>query len=182
MMNITRGVLLILILSAFFSECLAQAIESPQKDNTVETTIEIQKRNSLAIIPVVINNSLRVNLILDPYCQSVILFGKRYQRLLEKSKRPKDDHSRKFRKNQGTVLSISNSVSIGPVMGENVPILVVPNADAMNFFSSVNGVIGTDFFKHFEIIINKRNETMTIKRSPGTDIGQIFVQNQYPFQ
>jgi hypothetical protein len=181
---ISRVVYLVLLFSVFGTfVCRGQDAKQSVKDSVNEMTIEIQKRNSLAIIPVIINGKIKVNLILDPYCQSVILFGKRYQRLLEKSKAPRARRPLAIRlRRHDEALSVSNSISIGPVMGENVPILVVRNADAMNFFMSVNGVIGTEFFRHFEVNINRRMETMTIRKSRGQNLGQNFVQNQYPFQ
>ncbi|HYC86709.1 MAG TPA: hypothetical protein VEB86_15860 [Chryseosolibacter sp.] len=180
---IRTGIVSLLFILTVGADCIGQDTLRPIAGTLDEITIEIQKRNSLAIIPVMINGKIRVNLILDPYCQSVILFGKRYARLLEKSKLALHGKSAKVRVGtRGPALSLSNYVSVGPVLGENLPILVVPNSDALNFFTSVHGVIGTEFFRNYDIEINRRLETMTIKRSQGEAFTQKIVQRPYPFQ
>jgi hypothetical protein len=154
---------------------LAQTRDTP--DSLEQVTIDFVKRNSLVIVPVIINERVKVNLILDPYCQTVILFGKRYKKLVEKSK-VKIRNRFLWRGKDIEPISFDNSISIGPVVGENVPILVVPNSNPINFFTSVNGVIGTHFFGEFDLIIHKRTQTITIKRAVKNSMAEVVRLNE----
>jgi hypothetical protein len=154
---------------------LAQTRDTP--DSLEQVTIDFVKRNSLVIVPVIINERVKVNLILDPYCQTVILFGKRYKKLVEKSK-VKIRNRFLWRGKDIEPISFDNSISIGPVVGENVPILVVPNSNPINFFTSVNGVIGTHFFAEFDLIIHKRTQTITIKRAVKNSMAEVVRLNE----
>jgi hypothetical protein len=115
-----------------------------------EGTIEYRTRNSLMIVPVKINDTLRVMLAIDPQCKNVVLFGKRYRRFFESSE-----------KTQGVMAN--NKIEIGALVGQNVPILIVPNTNPLNFFTCVNGVIGAHYFTGYELQINYRKQTLTIK-------------------
>src|SRR5687768_10840525 len=53
------------------------------KDSVEEITLQYRTRNGLIILPVKINDTLKVNLVIDAQCKSVVLFGNRYYKLLE---------------------------------------------------------------------------------------------------
>jgi hypothetical protein len=131
-------------------------------DSTNEITVPYRTRNNYYVIPVLINDSLSVNLLLDPHCKSVILFGKRYQKLLER-KRKNVERLNTSGTKRTPLKSLNNKISIGPALGENISIVVLPNSNPFNFFTSVNGVMGYDILSDCEIIINKKEETMTIR-------------------
>jgi hypothetical protein len=129
-----------------------------KKDSLKDVTVEFWTRNRLIIIPVMINDTLRVNLAIDPHCRTIVLFGKRFSKLL-----------REARTDAGELSASGDryDISIGPVKRHDVPILVVPNSDPVNFFTSVNGIIGMQHFAGFELIMNRRKQTLTLKPAQG---------------
>src|SRR5687767_14368562 len=52
-------------------------------DSVNEMTLHYRAVRNLIILPVIINDSIKVNLILDTGCRNLVLFGKRFQKLLE---------------------------------------------------------------------------------------------------
>jgi hypothetical protein len=127
-----------------------------QSDDT--NTVEFRTRNSLVIVPVKINDTLRVMLAIDPHCTSIVLFGKKYERLLAASSPVSTLLPGKH--SDGPV-SLHNKIAVGPVVGENVPILVVPNSNPLNFFTSVHGVMGSHFFSMYDLHIDHKKQTLT---------------------
>jgi hypothetical protein len=129
-----------------------------------EITVSYRTRNNLLVIPFMINESLKVNLLLDPHCKTVILFGKRYKKIL-RSKRGNDVRyaTSAVVDNTSGPVSYDNKISLGPASADNIPIVVVPNTSIFNFFTSVNGVIGSDFLSDYELIIHERTQTVTIR-------------------
>jgi hypothetical protein len=135
-----------------------------------ESTIEFRTRNSLIIVPVVINDTMRVMLAVDPHCSSLVLFGKKYERMVRASLGIHSDDS----PSEGVIAN--NKISIGPVIGRNVPILVVANTNPLNFFTSVHGVIGSHYFDGYNLRIDHKKQELTF--TPAIDktqghIGQL---------
>jgi hypothetical protein len=133
-------------------------------DTVKEITLSYRTRNNLLVVPVMINDSIKVNLILDPNCKAVILFGKRFQKLLAEKKTNSAKASKRLTGYPASTdaLSLNNKISIGPAMGENVPIVILPNQNALNFFTSVNGIMGYEILSRFEITLDPKTETITI--------------------
>src|SRR5687768_7707695 len=50
-------------------------------DHISEVTFKFQSIQNLVVLPVIINDSIQVNLVLDTGCRNLVLFGKRFQRL-----------------------------------------------------------------------------------------------------
>src|SRR4051812_38731006 len=88
-------------------------------DSVSEMTLHYRCVKNLIVLPVAINDSILVNLILDTGCRNLVLFGKRFQRLLKLNSGKQIQFS-----GLGTgkpvhgFLSLSNSVSIHQVLGE----------------------------------------------------------------
>jgi hypothetical protein len=151
----------VLVIFCFTSCGFSQAqgwLKPEKKPIADKNTIEFRTRNSLIIVPVEINDTLHVMLAIDPHCSSVVLFGKKYERLLEGSRPVSTQFPAKYE--EGPV-SVHNKISVGPVVGENVPILVVPNTNPLNFFTSVHGVIGSHFFATYDFQIDHKKQTLT---------------------
>jgi hypothetical protein len=161
-----RGLKIISLISALL--CATASLGATKialTDSLNEITLNYRTRNKLMIVPVMINDSIKVNMILDPNCRSIMLFGNRYQSLLKhKRKQPPTIEEKNV---QGVHtrdgLSLHNKISIGPAMRENVPIVVLRNQNPFNFFTSVNGVIGYDILAGFELIIDHKKQILTIR-------------------
>src|ERR1044071_5938490 len=59
-------------------------------DSANEITVSYRMRNNMLVIPFMINDSVKANLLLDPHCKTLILFGRRYARKLHNGKRVTD--------------------------------------------------------------------------------------------
>jgi hypothetical protein len=165
-MKSLRTVVLQVTLLTFF--CNA-ALASPRSgfylpDSVEEMTLRYKPVKGLIVLPVIINDSIRLNLILDTGCRNLVLFGKRFQKLL------KLNPSRQIQfsglgsgKPVHGFLSLSNKVSIGQVLGESIPVVVVPERNVLGMYDNVHGVIGYDIFLKFEIELNTRAQTITFR-------------------
>jgi predicted aspartyl protease len=127
-------------------------------------TLRYKSIKNMIVLPVVINDSITVNLILDTGCRNLVLFGKRFEKLFSASL------NRKVRfsglgsgKPVEGYLSLSNKVSIHQVLGESIPIVVVPNKNVMGMYTNIHGVIGYEIFFRFEIELNPQTETITFR-------------------
>jgi hypothetical protein len=133
-------------------------------DSVNEMTLRYKSIKNLIVLPVVINDSITVNLILDTGCRNLVLFGKRFEKLF---------NNRLIRKVQFSglgsgkpvegYLSLSNKVSIHQVLGEQIPIVVVPDKNVMSLYNNIHGVIGYEIFFKFEIELNPKAETITFR-------------------
>ncbi|HET9486263.1 MAG TPA: retropepsin-like aspartic protease [Chryseosolibacter sp.] len=133
-------------------------------DSVNEMTLKYKTMRGLVILPVMINDSIRVNLILDTGCRNLILFGKKFKKLLP-------IHSGKAVQFSGLgngrpvtgSLSLGNKVSIGEVLGEQIPVVVVGSNNLFGICPNVDGVIGYDIFLKFEIELNPNLRTITFR-------------------
>lgn len=116
------------------------------------------------IIPVTINDSVEVNLILDTGCRNLILFGRRFKKRLRISHgKPVIFSGLGNGRSVTGDLSIGNKVSINEVLGEQIPVVIVPNSNIFDKYHNVDGVIGYDIFVKFEIEINPAEKTITFR-------------------
>src|SRR5687768_3130893 len=119
-------------------------------DSVNEMTIHYRSVMNLIVLPVVINDSINVNLVLDTGCRNIVLFGKRFEKLLEYNR----DRQIQFSglgsgKPVHGFLSLSNKVSIQEVLGESIPVVVVGRKNVLGLYRDVHGVIGYDIFLKF---------------------------------
>jgi hypothetical protein len=133
-------------------------------DSISEMTLKYRVVRQLIILPFVINDSIRVNLILDTGCRNLVLFGKHFQKLIQ----IRTDRQVQFSGlGSGAPvygnISLDNKVSIQEVLGEQIPIVVVPERNVLAGFKDVHGVIGYDIFLKFEIELNPRLQTITFR-------------------
>jgi hypothetical protein len=159
---------LLLLLTIFFSN------GSPDNNNAgfflpdslSEMSLKFRAVDNLIILPVIINDSLKVNLILDTGCRNLVLFGKKFSNLLNVSKQKPVVFSGLGSGAPVTgYLSIGNRVSIESVVGKLVPVVVVAQKNLFSQYRDVDGVIGYDIFLKFEIEINSRSKTITFRKA-----------------
>jgi len=133
--------------------------------------------DQLILLPVVINDSIQVNLILDTGCRNLVLFGRRFQKLfkLEHDKKVQFSGLGAGRPVNG-VLSLSNKVSIDAVLGEMIPVVIIPEQNLFSAFNNVHGVIGYDIFTKFEIEINPQVKQITFRPAASATLSSDYIQ------
>ena len=153
-----------LLLNAYLAQGSETKAGFSLPENVSEVTIQFQSIHNLIILPVRINDSIAVNLILDTGCRNLVLFGKKFQRLFETEADKKIQFSGL---GDGTPihgkLSLNNKVSIQAVIGEQIPVVIVPEQNLFSAYSNVHGVIGYDIFIKFEIELNPRQRLITFR-------------------
>jgi len=134
-------------------------------DSLTEYTIEYKSVDNLIVLPVVINDSITVNLILDTGCRNIVLFGKRFQKTLTITPTQNPILFSGIGSGKGVqgLLSLHNQVSIGKITGEVVPVVVVPKRNIFQEYPSIDGLIGYDIFTRFEVEINPARHQITFR-------------------
>ena len=133
-----------------------------------QVTIRYTCVNNLIVLPLVINGNLPVNLILDTGTRSIVLFGKRFEKLLQFV----PDHKIQF-SGMGTgnpvygKLSIENQVELTSLIGERIPLVVVSSKNVFIANPKIDGIIGYDIFQRFEVEIDPLQRRITF-RSPAS--------------
>jgi hypothetical protein len=165
MKSLYTVVLQVVLLIVFCNTALSSPRSGFYLPDSVEVmTLRYKAVKGLIVLPVIINDSIRLNLILDTGCRNLVLFGKRFQKLL------KLNPSRQIQfsglgsgKPVHGFLSLSNKISIEQVLGESIPVVVVPERNVLGVYDNVHGVIGYDIFLKFEIELNTRAQTITFR-------------------
>lgn len=178
---ISRIILLVLVTSATF----ALPTVPPSKplagfympDSVREVTLRFRNVKNLIVVPVTINDTLQVNLILDTGCRNLVLFGKRFQKLfpLEQNRKVQFSGLGSGKPVVGS-LSLGNRVSIDAVLGENIPVVIVPNQNLFGAYTNVHGVIGYDIFVKFEVELNLAKKSITFRPAATSDLPNDFVR------
>jgi hypothetical protein len=133
-------------------------------DSVPEMTLRYKTMKDLIILPVTINDSIQVNLILDTGCRNLILFGKKFKKLFSiDSSRPVLFSGLGDGKPVSGELSLENKVSINHVLGEQIPVVIVSTNNLFGNYYNVHGVIGYDIFLKFEVEINARERIITFR-------------------
>jgi hypothetical protein len=133
-------------------------------DDIQEFTMHYESVDNLIVLPVVINDSVKVNLILDTGCRNIVLFGKKLHRQFSHATGTKVNFSGlgNGRAITGN-LSLNNHVYIGPVEGQSIPIVLVPHPNLFSGYRHIDGVIGYDIFIKFEVEINTARRLITFR-------------------
>ena len=135
-------------------------------EDAKEVRFHYRNYNDLIVLPVTINDSIKVNLILDTGCRNVLLFGKRFEHILETL--PKYDvrfSGLGERPPLTGKLALNNKVSIHTIVGKKIPIVILREKSIFLGNSNIDGIIGYDIFIRFEVEINSAKEQITF-RSP----------------
>lgn len=146
-------------------------------DNVPEITFKFQSINNLILLPVTINDTIKVNLILDTGCRNLVLFGKRFQKLFntEPDKKIQFSGLGKGQSVNGK-LSLGNKVSIHAAIGEKIPLVIVGNQNLFSRYSNIHGIIGYDIFIKFEIEINPAKQLITFRPAATAEISSAFIK------
>ena len=138
-------------------------------DTLQEITMRYRTVRGLIVLPMIINDSIHVNLILDTGCRTLVLFGNRFQKLLktEPNKMVQFSGYGNGKSVFGRV-SLYNKISMGGMLGENIPIVIAPNKNMFQNFGNVHGIIGYDILTKFEVEINPGNETIIFRSAPNS--------------
>lgn len=140
-------------------------------DSVNEVTLTYRTVRGLIILPVTINDSVEVNLILDTGCRNLVLFGKKFGRLLNVSPaKPVEFSGLGDGKPVKGLLSLGNKVSIRQVLGEQIPVVVVRGNNIFSGYSNVDGVIGYDIFVKFEVELNAGTRTIKFRPAARVDV------------
>ena len=140
-------------------------------DSVNEMTLTYRTAGGLIVLPVTINDTVRVNLILDTGCRNLILFGKKFRKLLQMHPTRPVEFS-----GLGTggpvvgSLSLNNKVSIEQVIGERIPVVVVNDSNLFAHHSKIDGVVGYEIFLKFEIELNARAKTISFRPALKTSV------------
>lgn len=145
--------------------------------NVQEITFNFESFKNLILLPVTINDTVNVNLILDTGCRNLLLFGKRFEKLFS----IEPGHKIRFSglgEGQPLIgkLSLNNKVSIHALLGEKIPIVIVPGKNLFSGFPKVHGVIGYDIFIKFEIEFNASNRLITFRPAALAEISPEFTK------
>jgi hypothetical protein len=133
-------------------------------DSVNEFSFRYKSINNLIILPVRINDSVSVRLILDTGCRNLVLFGKRFKKLFDQYEERPVEFSGLGKGNpiQG-LLTINNTVKFGSIAGNNISIVVVPGRSPFSAMHGIDGIIGYDVFYKFEVEINFPHQTITFR-------------------
>jgi hypothetical protein len=133
-------------------------------DSLVEVSLRYESVDNLILLPVTINDTIHVNLILDTGCRNLVLFGKRFAKLfdLHPEKRIQFSGLGAGRPVEGN-LALENKVSIDAVLGNKIPVVVVPNQNLFGSLTNVDGVIGYDIFIKFEVELIPAQHQITFR-------------------
>lgn len=133
-------------------------------DSLLQVTLTYRNINNLILLPVVINDSIHLNLILDTGCRNLVLFGRRFQKLFnaEPGKKIQFSGLGSGRAITGS-LALNNRVTIGAVLGEHIPVVVIPNRNLFGSYPNIDGVIGYEVFTRFEIELNPVLQKITFR-------------------
>ncbi|RAV99447.1 retropepsin-like aspartic protease [Pseudochryseolinea flava] len=142
-----------------------------------EVSFRYKMANNLIVLPVTINDSININLILDTGCRNLVLFGKRFQKLLNFDPKKVVQFSG-LGSGSAVVgkLSLHNKVSIDQVIGEEIPIVVIEKRNLFQTFDQVHGVIGYDIFTKFEVEINPSTQMITFRPAASATLSSEFQQ------
>jgi len=147
------------------------------EDGTCEVTFIYRKFNELIVLSAQLNNSVSVNLILDTGFRNTILFGKKFQR--EVNSFTSKTISFSGLGNGSSLIgkiSLDNELKFNGLKGSGVVIIVVPSRQFVNEMPGIDGVIGYDLLRWFEIEVNPKMSTVTFRHPEGNSIPDGFTK------
>lgn len=127
------------------------------------TTIHFDLFRNLIVIPAIINDSVKVKLILDTGTRSMLLYGKRFVSM------PNLTTSRHIKVSgwgspDGIDAGVSypNKIVLGSVKGEGLAVAVVPKRSLFEERPGIDGIIGYELFVKFVVEINYKTRTIRL--------------------
>lgn len=133
-------------------------------DSITEFSFKYRSVENLIILPVTINDTIQLNLILDTGCRSLVLFGKKFDDafIFLPEKRIQFSGLGEGKPISGKI-SLHNKVTLGEVLGEDITLVVVGEQNVFRRFPQIHGVIGYDLFTRFEIELIPRRQMITLR-------------------
>ena len=146
-------------------------------ENIQEATFGYSTYDNLIVLPVTINDSVKVNLILDTGCRNLLLFGKRFEKFFETI----PNHTVRFsglgeRSPLTGKLALDNNVSIHTLRGKKIPIVILREKNLFTSRSKIDGIIGYDIFIRFEIELNASRKQITFRPADLAEIPNDFTR------
>lgn len=144
-------------------------------DSIKEMTLRYRSVKNLIVLPVTINDSITVNLILDTGCRNLVLFGKKFRHLMNiNSDRPIQFSGLGSGKPVIGNLSLGNKIAIQQVLGERIAVVVVPSKNILSAYKDVDGVIGFELFLKFEIELNPSEKIIKFRPAQHSNVPEGF--------
>lgn len=178
----SRILFCILVLHTIFrvaSSCEGKTPEAgfSLPENTRETTFSYKTFNNLIVLPVRINDSVKVNLILDTGCRNLLLFGKRFEKMFETVPNRAIRFSGLGERSPLTgKLTLDNTVSIHTALGKRIPIVILRDRNVFTGRSGIDGIIGYDIFIRFEIELNTSSKQITFRPADLAEISADYIK------
>lgn len=146
-------------------------------ENTMEIKFRFSTYKNLIILPVTINDSIHLNLILDSGCRNLLLFGKRFEKIFKTL----PDHKVRFsglgeRLPLTGKLSLNNKVSINSLLGQKIPIIIVQGKTLFPGRTDIDGIVGYDIFIKFEIEFDASKQLITVRRAEVAELAPGFTR------
>ncbi len=133
-------------------------------DSVNEITFRYKNIDNLIVLPVRINDSEVVSLVLDTGCRNLVLFGKRFRKMLAGTDPRTITFSGLGRGKPVTgFITLENDVEFSAVTGKRIAIVVVPERNVFQNNPQIDGVIGYELFLKFEIEINFGQQLITFR-------------------
>jgi hypothetical protein len=133
-------------------------------DSVSEITFRYKSIENLIVLPVRINDTQTVNLILDTGCTNLVLFGKRFSSMVDAQSAKNITFSGLGNgKPVNGYVSLGNKVSFDAIIGKRIAIVVVPEKNIFQDIPGIDGVIGYELFLKFEIEINFNHQKITFR-------------------
>lgn len=146
-------------------------------DNVQEITFNFESFRNLILLPVTINDTVKVNLILDTGCRNLLLFGKQFEKLFDTQPGQKIQFSGLGDGQPLTgKLSLNNKVSIHALLGEKIPVVIVPHKNLFSGSPNVHGIIGYDIFIKFEIEFDASRRLITFRPAAVAEISSDYTK------
>lgn len=140
-------------------------------DSLHEFSFTYRSVNNLIILPVIVNDSITLNLILDTGCRNLVLFGKRFDKLfVQAPNRVVEFSGMGSGKSIRGGLSLDNVVSMGEIIGNRIPIVVVPDRSIFKSYMKIDGIIGYDIFTRFEIEFVPSQKRITFRPASNVNL------------
>lgn len=163
-MNPCRTILLALLLTLTLSSNATPTEGFFLPDSVNEITFQYKNIDNLIVLPVRINDSEIVNLVLDTGCRNIVLFGKKFTKMLSASDHKTITFNGLGRGKSVTgFIKLENEVEFNAVTGKRIAIVVVPERNVFQNNPMIDGVIGYELFLKFEIEINFARQLITFR-------------------
>ncbi len=150
-------------------------------DSIQEVTLRYERAGKLIVLPVTINDTLHLNLILDTGCRNMILFGNHLSKHFNIHPGRKATFSGLGAgKSLVGDLALDNKVAIDAVIGERIPIVLVSRPRMFQGMRNIDGIIGYDILIKFEVELHPARQFITFRPAATATLGAAY--NRLPIR